>query len=67
MNTLAQYHAEAEDLRRKHDHFKDSSKAAIRKLTLVDNYLDDLWGKVDDDRQLSQVLTELREAINLLN
>jgi hypothetical protein len=46
---------------------KDNTKAAIRKLTTVDNFMDELWGKVDDDKQLSKVITELREAINLLN
>lgn len=39
---------------------------AIRKLTNVDNFLDELWHKVDN-KELSKAITDLRDAINLLN
>lgn len=32
----------------------------------MDNFLDDLWHKVDN-KELSSAITELRDAINLLN
>jgi hypothetical protein len=45
---------------------QDSAKQAIRKLTNVDNFLDELWHKVDN-KELSKAVTDLRDAINLLN
>ena len=41
-------------------------KLAVRKLTNVDNYLDELWHKVDN-KKLSQAVSDLRDAINMLN
>jgi hypothetical protein len=48
---------------RKH---KENLKAAMKKLTNVDNFLDEIWNKVDN-KKLSDAVSELREAINLLN
>ena len=45
---------------------KENTKNAIKKLTNVDNFIDELWNKVDN-KDLSKALTELRDAINLLN
>jgi hypothetical protein len=45
---------------------KENIKGAIRKLTNVDNYLEELWHKVDN-KELSNAITNLRDAINLLN
>ncbi len=43
-------------------------KAALRKLTNVDNFLEELWNKNGvDQRKLSTTVTELRDAINMLN
>jgi hypothetical protein len=45
---------------------REQMKMAIRKLTNVDNFLDELWHKVDN-KKLSSSISELRDAINLLN
>lgn len=45
---------------------KEQVKQAIRKLTNVDDFMEELWQKVDN-KKLSDAMTELREAINLLN
>ena len=45
---------------------RENTKNAIKKLTNVDNFIDDLWNKVDN-KELSKALSELRDAINLLN
>jgi hypothetical protein len=55
-----------EALNKKYNIIVDNNKIAIRKLTTVDNFLDDQWHKIDN-KELSKVVTELREAINLLN
>jgi hypothetical protein len=55
-----------EALNKKYNIIVDNNKLAIRKLTTVDNFLDDQWHKIDN-KELSKVVTELREAINLLN
>ena len=60
------YQAELEALNKKYNIIVDNNKLAIRKLTTVDNFLDDQWHKIDN-KELSKVMTELREAINLLN
>jgi hypothetical protein len=60
------YQAELEALNKKYNIIVDNNKIAIRKLTTVDNFLDDQWHKIDN-KELSKVVTELREAINLLN
>jgi hypothetical protein len=60
------YQAEFEALNKKYNIIVDNNKIAIRKLTTVDNFLDDQWHKIDN-KELSKVVTELREAINLLN
>lgn len=47
---------------------KENLKAALRKLTNVDNFLEELWNKNGvDQRKLSITVTELRDAINMLN
>ena len=53
-------------MKSKSDKQKEASKAAIRKLTNVDNFMDELWHKVDN-KELSKAISELREAINLIN
>ncbi len=53
-------------MNKKYNIIVDNNKLAIRKLTTVDNFLDDQWHKIDN-KELSKVVTELREAINLLN
>jgi len=63
---LATYQAEIESMKSKSDKQKEASKAAIRKLTNVDNFMDELWHKVDN-KELSKAISELREAINLIN
>ena len=60
------YQAELEALNKKYNIILDNNKLAIRKLTTVDNFLDDQWHKIDN-KELSKVVTDLREAINLLN
>lgn len=57
---------EVEDFKRREDKMKEANRQAIRKLTNVDNFLDELWHKVDN-KELSKHLSELRDAINLLN
>ena len=47
-------------------YFKDNIKAAAKKLIVVDSYLDSLWGK-GDDKKLSAMVSELRDAMNALN
>jgi hypothetical protein len=39
---------------------------AIRKLVNVDNYMEELFNKVDN-KKLNNALTDLRDAINILN
>ena len=47
---------------------KETIKGAVKKLTNVDNFLDDLWNKSGvDNKKLSQAVSELRDAINMLN
>ncbi len=65
-STLAQYHSDLEEAKRRNDKIQDNAKKAIRKLTNVDNFLDELWHRVDN-KELSKMVTELRDAINLLN
>ena len=38
----------------------------MKKLTNVDGYLEELWNQVDN-KKLSDAVSELREAINILN
>jgi hypothetical protein len=58
--------SEIEEYKKREEKTKEVTRAAIRKLTNVDNFLDELWQKVDN-RELSKHITELRDAINLLN
>jgi hypothetical protein len=55
-----------EELKKNQAIVKDNTKIAIKKLTNVDNFIDDLWNKVEN-KELSKALTDLRDAINLLN
>lgn len=45
---------------------KEQIKQAMRKLTNVDNFLDELWHKVDN-KKLSNAISDLRDAMNTLN
>jgi hypothetical protein len=60
------YQAELEALNKKYGIIKENQKNAIRKLTNVDNFLEEQWSKCDN-KELSKAVTELRDAINLLN
>ena len=45
---------------------KTGVKAAAKKLISVDQFLDSLWGKLDD-KKLSAAVSDLRDAMNALN
>jgi hypothetical protein len=53
-------------LRKKQSVQRDLTKTAIKKLTNVDLFMDELWDKVDN-KELSKAVSDLREAINILN
>ena len=53
-------------MNKKYNIIVDNNKKASFKLATVDNFLDEQWHKIDN-KELSKVVNELREAINLLN